>query len=173
MIRKIIPAADPKLRKKSKSVKKIDKKVLLLIKDLKETLADQTDPEGVAIAAPQIGKNLRVFVTSYKELKTFINPQILSTTKSKSKTQKQKIMEGCLSIPHFYGPLVRPQEIVLKYISENAKEKKEKFKGFLAQIIQHEIDHLNGILFTDKLLKEKKPLFKLDENDEWEEVELI
>lgn len=171
MIRKIIPAADSRLRKKSKPVKKIDKKVLLLIKDLKETLADQTDPEGVAIAAPQIGKNSRVFVTSYEGSRTFINPQILSTIKGKSKTRKRKIMEGCLSIPHFYGPLVRPQEVILKYTSEDAKEKKEKFKGFLAQIIQHEIDHLDGILFTDKLLKNKKPLFKLDKNGEWEEVD--
>ena len=79
MIRKILPATDPRLRIKSKPVTKIDKKVLQLIQDLQDTLAVQKDPEGIGLAAPQIGKNVRVFVTNYKKFKrVVINPEIIS-----------------------------------------------------------------------------------------------
>jgi len=81
-------------------------------------------------------------------------------------------MEGCLSLPHYYGPLKRSDHITLKYLSPEGKEVTEDFVGFTAQIVQHEIDHLNGILFVDRLLEVKKPLYKL-EGDSWEEVELI
>ena len=81
-------------------------------------------------------------------------------------------MEGCLSLPHYYGPLKRPKKITIKYLNSEANEVIEDFVGFTAQIVQHEIDHLNGILFIDRLLTDKKPLYKLA-GDEWEEVELI
>ena len=81
-------------------------------------------------------------------------------------------MEGCLSLPNYYGTLKRSAVVKLKYTDENGSEKVEEFKDFYAQIVLHEIDHLNGKLFIDRLLQEKKPLFKLDKNGEWEEVEL-
>jgi peptide deformylase len=151
---------------------------LSLVKNLKDTLGVQKDPEGVGLAAPQIGKNLRVFVANYKGFdRVVINPEIIKIDKSrvkspKTKTSKKEILEGCLSLPYYYGPLKRAPKIIVKYLNEQGKEITETFEGFNAQIIMHEIDHLEGILFVDHLLKEKKPLYKV-QGDEWEEVELI
>ena len=165
------------MRQKSKPVINFDKKVTKLIQDLKDTLNVQKEPEGVGLAAPQIGKNLRVFVANYKGFeRVVVNPEIIKIDKSrvinhKSKSHKE-ILEGCLSLPYYYGPLKRAAKITVKYLDEKGKEVTETFEGFNAQIIIHEIDHLEGILFVDHLLKEKKPLYKV-EGDEWEEVELI
>ncbi len=105
-----------------------------------------------------------------------VNPEIIEKTLKieKSKTQKKgnEILEGCLSLPNYYGPLKRDGFVRLKYLDEKAKEGIEEFKGFNAQIILHEVDHLNGILFIDRLLEQNKKLYKLDINDEWEEVEI-
>lgn len=175
MIRKILNVRDPHLREVSKPVGTIDKKVKEIVRDLRETLAIQKEPEGVGLAAPQIGKNLRIFVFSFGEIsRACINPEILekSEVKLKTKSKKQTIMEGCLSLPNYYGPLKRAATVKLKYLDENGGEKVEEFKNFYAQIVLHEMDHLNGKLFIDRLLEEKKQLFKLDKNGEWEEVEL-
>jgi peptide deformylase len=200
MIRKIITVKDPLLRSKSKPVKKIDKKILRLVKDMKDTLATQTDPEGVALAAPQVGKILRVFVINHEGLnKAFINPKVItqktklkkpqlkeSTKKASAKDSKSTkkddlkkkkksqtlLLEGCLSLPNFYTPIDRDGYVKIKYQDESGKERVEDFKGFFAQIIQHEIDHLNGVIFIDRLLEQKKPLYKLS-GQKWEEVELI
>ena len=176
MIQKIIQSGNPILRNVSKPVLKIDKKVKSLIQDLKDTLAVQNDPEGVGLAAPKIGINLRVFVVGFKKLKrVVINPEIISVLSTKYKVQSTKrseILEGCLSLPHYYGPLKRENYVKLKYLDENGKEITEEFKNFDAQIMLHEIDHLNGFLFVDRLLEQKQKLYKLDKDDAWEEVEL-
>jgi peptide deformylase len=173
MIKKILKADDPILRKKSKTIKKVDKKILSLIADLKETLIAKKEPEGVGLAAPQIGKNLKIFVIRvHDELKIFINPEIISISKEKNEKENKQVMEGCLSVPHFYGPLKRAKKIKVKYLTPEGKEKVETFENLPAQIIQHEIDHLNGVLFVDRLLEQKKPLYKLEAN-EWEKVDLI
>jgi len=177
MIRKILRSGDPKLREISKEVGEIDSKILGIVKDLKDTLEIQKDPEGVGLAAPQIGKNLRIFVAKYKDLnRVVINPEILKTKAEKvntdKKEDKQEILEGCLSLPNYYGPLKRINSITIKYLNEEGKEVVEEFKNFDAQIILHEIDHLNGVMFLDRLLEQKKPLYKLNK-DKWEEVELI
>ena len=177
MVQKIIQSGDPILRKLSKPIEKIDKKVLGLIQDLKDTLAVQKDPEGVGLAAPQIGKNLRVFAVDFKTLKRIvINPEIIEIKKeshsAKASRGKSEILEGCLSLPHYYGPLKREDFVKIKYLDENGKEIIEEFKDFDAQIMLHEIDHLNGFLFVDRLLEQKKTLYKLDTDDEWEEVEI-
>lgn len=175
MICKIIQSGDKKLRQVSKPIKNFDKKVKDLIQDLNDTLKVQKDPEGVGLAAPQIGVNLRAFVVSFKDLnRVVINPEIIEIRDSVSKKPKTKneILEGCLSLPHYYGPLQRESFVKIKYLDENQKEHTEEFKDFNAQIILHEIDHLNGFLFIDRLLEQKKKLYKLDKNDEWEEVEL-
>ena len=176
MIQKVLRSGNPKLREISKGVVKIDSKILEVIRDLKETLAVQKDPEGVGLAAPQIGKNLRIFVANYKKLnRVVINPEILESksqiTNHQSPKSRQEILEGCLSLPNYYGPLKRVNSIKIKYLNEEGKEIIEIFKDFDAQIIMHEIDHLNGILFLDRLLEQKQPLYKL-EKDKWEEVEL-
>lgn len=177
MIRKIVQSKEPSLRQKSKKVGKIDKKVLGIIKDLKDTLAIQKDPEGVGLAAPQIGKNVRIFACSYKDFqRVVVNPEILSIEKSKPHSAKaprgkKEILEGCLSLPNYYGPLKRAEKVTLKYLNEKGEEVTEVFEGFNAQIILHEVDHLNGILFLDRLFEQKQPLYKVT-GDEWEEMEI-
>lgn len=168
------------MRQKSKAVTKVDKKVLKLIQDLKDTLSVQKEPEGVGLAAPQIGKNLQVFIANYKGFeRVVVNPKVIKI-ESKIKNQgsgkkvksKREILEGCLSLPYYYGPLKRAAKVTVKYLNEKGEEITETFESFNAQIILHEIDHLEGVLFVDHLLKEKKPLYKVD-GDEWEEVELV
>lgn len=175
MIQKIVQSGNPKLRLVSKKVIKFDKKIASLIRDLKDTLSVQKDPEGVGLAAPQIGVNLRVFVANYKGFeKVCVNPEIIKMSQKVAKTKsKNEILEGCLSLPHYYGPLKREQSVTVKYQDETGKELVEEFRGFNAQIILHEIDHLNGVLFVDRLLEQKKKLYKLLPSDEWEEVTLI
>ena len=177
MIQKILQSGNPLLRAKSKPVHTVDKKVLQLVQDLKDTLKIQKDPEGIGLAAPQIGKNLQVFLADFKDFKrVVINPKIISIGKRKEERGKRKkgkeILEGCLSLPYYYGPLKRSEKVTLEYLNEKGEKVTEKFEGFNAQIILHEVDHLNGVLFIDHLLKEKKPLYKV-EGDEWEEVELV
>jgi peptide deformylase len=82
------------------------------------------------------------------------------------------LMEGCLSLPNYYTPLSRSKEVTLKYMNEKGEELTEIFHNFEAQIVQHEVDHLSGIMFVDRLLEQKKTLYKLV-NNEWEEVEII
>lgn len=182
MIRKIVQSKEPSLRQKSKAVGKIDKKVKGIINDLKDTLAVQKDPEGVGLAAPQIGKNVRIFACSFKDFqRVVINPEILSIEKPKphsshstslrASRSKKEILEGCLSLPNYYGPLKRAGKVTLKYLNEKGIVTTETFEGFNAQIILHEIDHLEGILFLDRLFEQKQPLYKVV-GSEWEEVEL-
>jgi len=176
MIRTILTATEPSLRQKSKPVNKVDKKILSLITDMEETLIAQEDPEGIGLAAPQIGKNLRIFVMKPKDTtKVVINPKILSVQKEQKKDKgkkRKKIMEGCLSLPHFYGPISRAKEVKLKYLNTKGEEVVETFLGLDAQIVLHEIDHLEGVLFVDHLLKQKKPLYEYIDG-EFEEVDLI
>lgn len=174
MVSKILDTKDSRLKETSKEVKKIDKKISSLIADLKDTLKAQEDPEGVGLAAPQIGKNVRVFVMlSGKIIKTVINPVVVKVTKDPEKGKKKgpSIMEGCLSLPHFYTPLVRANGIEIEYLDETGKRIVEKFTGLDAQIVQHEIDHLNGLLFIDRMFEQKKPLYE-HHNGEWDEVDL-
>ncbi len=174
MQRKVVQSGNPVLRQIAKKVIKVDKKALNIIQDLKDTLKTQKEPEGVGLAAPQIGKSVRIFIADYNNFqRVVINPEILKTEKSKKKKAKAKkeILEGCLSLPYYYGPLKRASKITLKYLNEKGEEIIEDFTDFNAQIIMHEVDHLNGILFIDRLLEDKKTLYKVD-GDEWEEVEL-
>ncbi|KKQ95480.1 MAG: Peptide deformylase [Candidatus Woesebacteria bacterium GW2011_GWB1_43_14] len=172
MIKKIVDVKDPILRAKAKPVAKIDAKIKKLIQDMKDTLYSQDDPEGVGLAAPQVGKSLQIFITNYEGKKiTVINPKVLNTGKSEKIKLSEKVLEGCLSLPHYYGPLSRARTIKIKYLDENRNTQVKEFRDFMAQIIQHEIDHLKGVLFIDKLIAEKEPLYKFDGED-WEEVEL-
>lgn len=172
MIREVVDVKSTKLREKSKPVRVIDKKIRDLIQDLKDTLVSQNDPEGVGLAAPQIGKNQRVFaIKPGSTIGIFINPEVVSISKDMtSSNDDKKIMEGCLSMPHYYGPIQRARSITIKYQNEEGEKLTETFKGFKAHIIQHEIDHLNGVLFIDKLLEQKKPLFEF-KDDDWFKVD--
>jgi len=173
MIRKIISSTNPIIRQKAKPIKVFDRKIKALGRDLIDTLAVQEDPEGVGLAACQIAKPVALFafVDKDKKIRLIANPKIIEIKKGRQSKKEKSILEGCLSIPDLYGELERAQSVTIKYQNLEGKEKKETFKGFEARIIQHEIDHLNGILFTDRLLKEKKPLYQL-EGEKLEEVRL-
>lgn len=164
---KIIDQTDKRLRKISKEVAIKDiksaeiKKILL---EMSESLDSQSD--GVAIAAPQIGVNLRMFVVSGKVFKDDENE--VSTKKSKTKTPNQvyinpKIIkaskktalkegEGCLSVRWLYGKVVRHTNVTITYYDENGLFNTRGAGGLLAHIFQHEIDHLDGVLFIDKAI---------------------
>lgn len=175
MILRIIDVKNPILRQVAKPVVKIDKKIKNLISDMRETLASQKDPEGVGLAASQVGKSFRIFIIKYKNIeKIIINPEVLEVSQGKVKKVKEgdrEILEGCLSLPHYYGPINRASKIKISYLNEHEKKVIEEFSDFNAQIVQHEIDHLNGTLFVDKILEQKAPLYKMV-GEEWEEVEL-
>ena len=175
MIRKILNTKNPKIKQVCKKVEKIDKKVLIILKDLVDTLKAQKNPEGVGLAAPQIGENLRIFAMNDNgKIRTIINPETLEISKEKTKKPiegEKEIMEGCLSLPNYYGPVTRAKRIKIKHLGKDGKIKTEEFKGLPAQIVQHEIDHLNGIVFLNRILEQEQPLYKL-EKDEWIEVEL-
>ena len=175
MIKEILESTDARLRQKSKPITGVDKKIVGLIKDLKDTLIVQDDPEGIGLAAPQIGKNVRIFVMRPdKKIRTIINPEILTVGNFKDNTRDKKgdkVMEGCLSLPHYYGPIKRPTEIKLKFLNEKGSSVEEVFNDLEAQIVQHEIDHLNGILFIDRLLEQNQPLYEYIDGD-WEKVEI-
>lgn len=185
MICKVLTTKDPNLRQVSKPVIKFDKKITQLIKNLEDTLEAQKDPEGVGLAAPQIGVFLRVFIMRYKgKVTPVINPEILKISKKTnapvqtSKRANDYAMEGCLSLPHYYGPVERAWEVELKYHEPKLVTSywslvttTKSFTGFPAQIIQHEVDHLNGKIFIDCLFEQNRQLFQL-KNGEWEEVEL-
>lgn len=181
MIQKIVQATEPKLRQKTKRILKIDKKLTDLITDLTDTLEVQIDPEGVGLAATQIGKPFKVFAmkpTKKSSIIIIINPELISATTDPSIKVERDILEGCLSLPHYYGPLTRHNKIKIKHdiIVEKTNKLKtveEEFTGFEAHVVLHEIDHLNGILFIDHILTEKKPLYKVKKDGSWERVELV
>ena len=146
-IRIIREEGDEILKKKSREVEKIDEKVLELIKDMIETMHKL---EGVGLAAVQVGVLKRIVVIDlYEEGKPpyiFINPEIV---KEKG---EQTVDEGCLSFPNKFAKIVRPKEVTLRALNEKGEKIEIKAKDLLAQAICHEVDHLNGIVFVDKII---------------------
>lgn len=142
----IITHPNPLLRKKSPEVTK-EKICSPEIKELcLNMVKTMLKKEGLGLAAPQIGENIRLAVINTKDgIIMLINPKI--TRKSLGKEWGE---EGCLSLPNIFGQVKRHKEITCEYFDINAKEKKLKAKGLLARVIQHEVDHLDGILFIDK-----------------------
>lgn len=138
-------APDPVLRQKAKRVRTIDGSIQKLIGDMIETL--HSEPGRVGLAAPQIGVSLRVIVIDLPEQEDIIlvNPQIVKMT------GEQPVTEGCLSIPGYFGHLKRGESITVKGRDRNGKEVRIKATELLAQALQHEIDHLNGVLYIDRL----------------------
>lgn len=159
----------------SKVVEKIDSKVRQIIADMKETLLGVDKPKGVGLAAPQIGVSLRIFITRPHDtdlLRVFINPSFAALSKKMIKgiPGSDKRLEGCLSIPRVWGLVTRHFWVKLKFMDETGTTREEKFIGFLAVIIQHEMDHLEGILFTLRVLEQKGQLFKPGEDKDGKEI---
>ncbi len=156
-IRNIVTVPEPVLRRKARTVTTFDKSLQTLIDDMVETM--RAAP-GVGLAAPQVGISQRVIVVEYAEeeeaaegqppkevkprLYVMVNPEIV-----KASTETEMGVEGCLSVPGLVGEVERKQMIQVRGYNRRGQPMKLKVSGWLARIFQHEIDHLNGILFTD------------------------
>lgn len=145
-LRSIREIGDELLRKKSKKVEKIDDRLQVLLDDMLETMYESN---GVGLAAPQIGILKRVVVIDIGEGPVFlINPEIIKTEGSYIDE------EGCLSIPGEQGEVERPYEVTVKALDRNGNEVVIEGEELMARALCHEIDHLNGVLFVDKIIKE-------------------
>jgi peptide deformylase len=163
-LRKIVSIPDPVLYRKARTITKFDKNLQTLIDDMIETMRDAP---GVGLAAPQVGISERLIVIEYgeeeeneegeiielpKKLYVMINPEIV-------KQSEETVMgvEGCLSVPGLVGEVERSEEVQVKGLNRRGQPMKVKAKGWLARIFQHEIDHVNGIVFTQLATKVWKP----------------
>ena len=145
-LREIRESGDEILKKKSREVEIIDEKIQILIDDMIDTMHEYN---GVGLAAVQVGILKRVLVIDLYDDKgpiAMINPVIL---KEKG---EQECEEGCLSFPNQFAKIIRPAEVTVEYTDRNGKKIKLKAKELLAQAISHEVDHLNGEVFIDKII---------------------
>jgi len=148
-LREILIVPDPRLKKECAPVEKVDDEIKTLLDDMLETMYAAP---GIGLAAPQIGVMKRVVVMDVSDDKDkpeplkLINPEIIWESEDTSVYQ-----EGCLSIPEQYADVERPAEVGMRYMDENGETHEIEADGLLATCIQHEIDHLDGILFTDYL----------------------
>jgi len=177
----IVKAPSPVLSTTAKKVTKVDRAILSLIQEMEQTLNAASDPIGVGLAAPQIGKSLKLFIakpTVKSPISVFINPKITAQKPLANDTDGKKThkLEGCLSLVNIWGEVERSPEIVLEYLDQSGKFHKRKFVGFMATIIQHEVDHLNGILFPKRVLEQGGTLYQSSKNakgeDEFEELKI-
>jgi peptide deformylase len=172
---KILSVPDPILRAKSLPVDRLTPDILEKIEELKDTMVHAHDPEGVGLSFPQIGYNLRGFVTYLeKKLKVYLNPVILDMSEEKTLggLPERPTLEGCLSIPWLYGPVWRAKRIKIRAMDERGEEFTKILASFPARLAQHEYDHLEGVLFTDYTLKDNQPLYLLDrENEKFVQIE--
>ena len=145
---------DPVLRRKTKRVLKIDKSVFQLVEDMMDTL-EQSD--GAGLAAPQIGISLRVAVLWMPEEEPFaiINPEVVK------RIGEREVEEGCLSLPGYQGKIKRSVSVTVKCLDVEGKSLRIRARELLAQALEHEIDHLNGVLFIDHL-ESPDMLYKLE-----------
>lgn len=151
---KILTGADNKtLRQKSKTVEKFDKSLAKLIKTIKELMIKE---KGVGLAAIQVGEPLRLTVirlnhgTPKEAVIALINPEIIEHSR-----ETEIAEEGCLSVPNQFGHVERAKEIKVQFCDEKGGSLVLKLDGFHARIVQHEIDHMEGILFVDRLVAGK------------------
>lgn len=160
MIYPTVAYGDPVLKQVAKEVYE-GEDVKQLVADMFETMENAS---GIGLAAPQIDKSIRLFIidTTHAEeeearqnRKVFINPEILEESE-----EEWSYEEGCLSIPDVHADVVRPEAIVIRYFDENWELHEEEFDGMNARVIQHEYDHIDGILFTDYVVGLKKRLLK-------------
>ena len=154
--KKIIIEPDPILRKKSIKLEKVDLEVKKLMDDMLETMYSAP---GIGLAAVQLGILKRIIVIDISKEETKKNPLFLVNPVIKHKSKSLSIYEeGCLSLPGHYAEIERPAECNLSYLDYNGKKRDLQAKGLLATCIQHEVDHLNGVLFIDYLSKLKKDM---------------
>ena len=170
-IRKILTEPDPFLRQKSQSVEKVDDTIRKIMDDMLETMYHAP---GIGLAAIQIGIPKRIIVLDIskdpekKEPMYFINPEKVYTSKDQATYE-----EGCLSVPGQFAEIDRPDKCHIKYLDYNGDSKELKAEGLSATCIQHEIDHLEGILFIDYLSKLKRSMITKKLSKQKRELERI
>lgn len=161
MIYPIVVYGNTVLKKRARDIEKDELDVKQLADDMFETMEAAS---GVGLAAPQIGKSLRIFVVDGTPMededmegfrKVFINPEMIEEL-----GEEWQYEEGCLSIPHIRENISRQERLRIRYFDENWEQHEEEYDGMKARIIQHEYDHLEGVLFTDKLSPLKRRLLK-------------
>ncbi len=142
-LRNIVVEGDEILRKRSREVAEVDDRTRMILDDMLETMHNG---EGVGIAGPQVGILRRMFIVEAEEGNpiVFINPKILE------KSGSQSGEEGCLSVPGYYGTVERPEKLKVSALDRGGNPFELEAEGFLAVVISHEYDHLEGILFIDK-----------------------
>lgn len=146
--REIVLSTDSFIRKTSKPVKDFDKSLHELLDDMRDTLFEN---EGAGLAAVQVGVLKRVFITYANEsLIEFINPEIIK------KIGKQVNKEGCLSVKQPWGMVERPKQLTVKAYDRYGQQFTLTCKGYMAVAVSHENDHLDGVLYIDKIIEEKK-----------------
>jgi len=155
-IKPLVILPDPVLRQLSKPVERVDAPLLKLADDMLETMYDAP---GIGLAAIQIGEPLRMLVIDLAKEgeepapQVFINPEILDKSDERSVYE-----EGCLSIPDYYAEVERPAKVRVAYLGRDGKAQEVEAEGLLATCLQHEIDHLNGVLFIDHISKLKRDM---------------
>ena len=154
--RKIVIEPDPILRKESEPIEKVDNDLRKLLDDMLETMYAAP---GIGLAAVQVGILKRLIVIDISKDKEKKNPLFLINPEIVSKSKNTSIYEeGCLSLPGHFAEIERPAECQINFLDYNGKKKEISAKGLLSTCIQHEVDHLNGILFIDYLSKLKKDM---------------
>jgi len=172
----IVKAPNPVLSQQAKPVTNITKQILDLIAHMKRLLREAKDPEGVGLAAPQVGKSLQLFImqpTITAPVSVFINPQVqieAPLIEPTEKKHKQEQLEGCLSLQNIWGTVQRSSKVTVDYLDETGKKQHKIFTKFPAVIIQHEYDHLNGILFPKRVLEQKGKLYKSKKDKKGKDV---
>jgi len=161
-VRPILSHPDPLLRRTSKRVRNVDRAIQQLIDDMIDTMHEA---EGVGLAAPQIGVPLRVIVIHIpeEEVLALVNPEIVR------RSGERVVEEGCLCVPGYRGEIKRSEKVTAKGLDRWGREVRLKGEGLLAQALEHETDHLKGMLYIDHLESPDK-LHKLEENTETPEI---
>lgn len=165
---KVIATPDKRLRTKSQKVRSNDPEVKKIIDQMissaTEWEKDHPHEATVAMAAPQLGINKRVIIVreEIEEEKLPVFTALLNPEVIKTEGEETEDIEGCLSVPFIYGKIKRPSKIKIKALTADGKEVRLKAEGFLARTLQHEIDHLDGILFIDHIKNNKSAFFKMN-----------
>lgn len=168
---RIVTVPNKILTTPSKPVAKVNKKVKKLAREMTEFLSKgaKGKPLGIGLSACQVNQPWRLFIAYSKESQrylTFINPKIIWYSKRKilGVPEQKFLYEGCLSIPNVWGKVWRHQSLKISYQNLKGTTLIKKFSGFLAIIIQHEYDHLNGILFVQRVLEQNGKLYKIEKD---------
>ncbi len=160
MILPILAYGDPILKQEAEEIEEDYTGLRELIDNMFETMYHS---EGVGLAAPQVGEPIRLFIIDASKMdeslqglkRIFINPELVEL-----KGEEWEYEEGCLSIPYIREKVKRPDEILINYLDENFEEQEERFSGLAGRVVQHEYDHIEGILFTDHLSALKRRMLK-------------